>query len=97
MFGRKKSPSVDPRTGVDYEKLGRAVETALVQDYVYLLHSTKRQIWSSFIRGVFMGFGTVIGASLVVALLLAMLHFLGGAPFIGHFIQNVADNIHTRQ
>ena len=95
MFGKKKPKDIDSKTGVDYGKLGRAVESALIQDYIYLLHSTRRQIWSSFIRGLFAGFGGVVGASLVVAVLLALLHVLGGAPFIGHFVNNIANNIHT--
>lgn len=94
MFGNKNP---DPKTGVDYEKLGRAVEAALVKNYVYLLHSTRRQIWSSFVRGVAAGFGGVVGATLVVALVLAILHFLGGAPFIGHFIRSIANTITNKQ
>jgi hypothetical protein len=90
-MGKPTNP--DRQTGVDYEKLGRAVETALVQDYVYLLHSTKRQIWSSFVRGVFMGFGSVIGATLVVALLIALLQYLGGAPLIGEYIKDIISTI----
>lgn len=94
MFGRQ--PKVK-RAKPDYEKLGREVEAALVTDYVELLRSTKRQIWSSFVRGIFAGLGGVIGASLVVALLLWILHLAGGAPFIGHYIQNVTNNIHTNK
>ena len=90
MFG-KKNP--DPRSGVDYEKLGRAVESALVKDYIELLRSTKRQIWSAFIRGIFTGLGSVIGATLVVALIISLLNVLGGAPFIGQYIQDVGHSI----
>ena len=86
----------DPRTGVDYEKLGRAVEQALVQDYLDLLHNTKRQIWSAFVRGIFTGLGTVIGATLVVALVLWILHLLGGLPFIGHYLQGVGHAIQSK-
>ncbi len=89
-----KSP--DPQTGVNYDKLGRAVEAALVKEYVYLLHSTKRQIWSSFVRGVFTGLGSVIGATLVVALLLALLQMLGGAPLIGQYINDITQSIHSK-
>lgn len=87
----KKNP--DPRTGVDYEKLGRAVEETLVKDYVYLLHSTRRQIWSSFVRGVFVGLGTVVGATIVVALLVALLQQLGALPNIGHYFQSIGQEL----
>ena len=81
--------------GTDYEKLGKTVENLLVSDYIHLLGSTRKQIWGSFVRGIFAGLGGVIGASLVVALLLILLNFLGGAPLIGHFFQNISQNIHT--
>lgn len=74
-----------------YEKLGKAVEAALVKDYIELLHSTRRQIWSSFVRGIFMGLGTVIGATLVVALLLWVLTIFGTFPVIGDFFRTLGD------
>lgn len=90
MFA-KKNP--DPRTGVDYEKLGRAVEDALVKDYVYLLHSTRRQIWSSFVRGVFVGLGTVVGATIVAALLIGLLQQLGALPHVGQFFNGIGQEL----
>lgn len=95
MPGRK-SKNPDPRTGVDYEKLGRSVEEALVRDYVELLHNTKRQIWLAFVRGIFTGLGSVIGATVVVALLLWLLHALGGVLGIGSFFQSLSDTIKPR-
>ena len=92
MFSRRpRNP--DPRTGVDYERLGRAVEEALVKDYVYVLQSTRRQMWSSFVRGVFAGLGGVIGATIVVAALLSLLQFAGGAPWIGHYFKDLGHQI----
>lgn len=95
MFGKKK-PETESKSGVDYTKLGKSVEEALVKDYIYFVGSTKRQIWGAFLRGVFSGLGGVIGATLVVALLLALLHALGGAPVIGHYFQQAGNNIHSR-
>lgn len=94
MIGKPRNP--DPDTGVNYETLGRAVEEALVKDYIYILHSTRRQIWSAFVRGVFAGFGSVVGATLVVALVLALLQSLGGAPFIGHYLREIGQAIQTK-
>ncbi len=92
MLGRK---SIDPQTSVDYDALGRAVEKALVQDYVYLLHSTRRQMWSSFVRGLFMGLGTVLGATVLVALLLAILQLFDAVPWIGRYIHDISTQIES--
>jgi uncharacterized membrane protein len=95
MFGRSKpKPPVSP-SGIDYEKLGKTVEQVMVKDYIYFIGSTRRQIWGAFVRGVFAGFGGVIGASLVVAFLIFILQYLGGVPVVGHFFHNLSQTIHT--
>lgn len=81
-------------TAEDYEKLGRAIESSLVNDYVDWLGNTKKQIWQALVRGIFMGLGTVIGATLIVALLVWLLHVLGGVPLIGHFLTDTSRSIH---
>ena len=87
MLGKNKEPKLD------HEKLGKAVEQLFLTDYIEFLGSTRRQIKGAFIRGIFTGFGGVIGATVFVALLLTLLHFLGGAPFIGHYVQSISDSI----
>lgn len=81
------------KSGINYERLGKAVEDALILDYIYVLHSTRRQIWSSFIRGVFAGLGGVVGATVGVAALVALLQLFGGAPVIGQFFQQLGHTI----
>ncbi|MDB5178775.1 MAG: hypothetical protein JWN01_718 [Patescibacteria group bacterium] len=89
-------PDANKKSGVNYEKLGKAVEDALILDYLYVLHSTRRQIWSSFVRGLFAGLGGVIGATVGVAILVGLLQIFGGAPVIGHFFQDLGQTIQNR-
>ena len=84
------------KNNLDYAKLGKSVEAVLITDYIDLLHSTKRQIWSSFVRGLFAGLGTVIGATVGVAILVAVLQLFGGAPLIGHWAQDISHTIQNR-
>jgi hypothetical protein len=92
VFGRPKFS----KSGVDYAKLGKSVEEALVTDYIYLLHNTRRQIWSSVIRGIFTGLGGVIGATLGVAALVALLQLFGGFPVFGQYFKDVGHTIQSR-
>jgi hypothetical protein len=85
-----KKTNVSP---ADYERLGRAIEGALIDDYIDLLGNTRRQIKGSFIRGVVGGFGAVVGATVVVAIVIYVLHQLGGVPVIGHYLQGVGNTI----
>lgn len=92
MFGSK--PKVTAKLDREtYEQLGKAVEATLVKDYIELLHSTPRQIWSAFVRGIFMGLGSVIGATLVVALLLWLLALFGTFPVIGDFFRSLGGSL----
>ncbi len=86
-----------PLSNKEYEKLGRQVESVLVTDYIELLHSTPRQIWSSFLRGVFAGIGTVVGATLGITVLLFLLQQFGShLPLVGHYLQQLGDSIKRR-
>lgn len=80
-------------TPEDYEKLGRAIESALITDYLDLLGNTKRQITSAFIRGIFTGLGTVIGATVVVGILVALLNVFGALPGIGDWFSGLGSEI----
>jgi hypothetical protein len=40
-----------------------------------------------------MGLGSVIGATLVVAVLIGVLHLLGGLPVIGQYLQGAGQTI----
>jgi len=87
------TPAKNKPTPADYERLGRTVESVMITDYVNLLGNTRRQIWLSFVRGIFSGLGTVIGATLVVGLIVWILHMFGGVPVVGHFLQDTSSTI----
>jgi hypothetical protein len=89
-------PDPSKKSNVNYEQLGKAVEDALILDYVYVLHSTKRQVWSSFMRGLFAGLGGVIGATVGVTVLVALLHLFGGAPVVGNWFKEIGQTIQNR-
>ncbi len=84
----KNSPTAE-----DYERLGRAIEAALIDDYIDLLGNTRRQVRGAFVRGLFTGLGTVLGATLIVAFIVWLLHLLGGLPVVGQYLQGASDTI----
>lgn len=88
MFGRDKK-----KEEARQQKLGKAVESMLVKDYIELLGNTKRLIWSSLVRGLFVGFGTVIGATVMVAILLWVLSLLNDVPWVGKIFENLQNTI----
>ena len=77
----------------DYTQLGRAVEQIIRKDYVDLALNRKRLWKVSFIKGLVSGFGGVLGATMLVALLLWLMSLLGHVPLIGPVIENTRDTI----
>jgi len=47
----------------------------------------------NFVRGIVFGFGSVIGGTLMVALLLWILTFFNEVPFIGQFTHTIQNSI----
>lgn len=76
MFGRKANkqepkPSVVKREG-DARK-------ALIEELFYDFYQNRRQVyWMNFVRGVFFGFGSLLGGTIVVAIVVWILSQIVG-------------------
>lgn len=76
-------------------KVAVSLEKGRFNDYVDLLQNTRLLLWKSFVSGVAKGFGAVIGATLVVALVVTILTMLGDTlpGEAGDFFSNTSDTI----
>lgn len=72
---------------------------AILEDLFYDFHSSRRQVYTmNFVRGVFFGLGSVLGGTLVIALIVGMLSWLTDIPGgIGDFIQYIVDTVQSSQ
>ncbi len=72
---------------------------AILEDLFYDFHSSRRQVYlMNFFRGMFFGFGSVIGGTLVIALVVWILSWLADIPGgVGDFIQYVVDIVENTQ
>ncbi len=71
----------------------------LIEELFYDFHSARRQVYAmNFVRGLFFGFGSVLGATLLVALLVWMLGLFGGVfPALADFINNLTETMQQRR
>lgn len=53
--------------------------------------------WMNLIRGIWFGFGSVVGGTIVVALLLWALSFFNEMPFVGNYVQAVQNSVQQVQ
>ncbi len=82
-------PSKKPPKKIDYEQLGRAIEAIVLSGYF----DRFRLYRMSFMRGIFSGLGSVIGATIVLAILLWLLSLAESIPFIGTIFENIQDTV----
>ncbi len=72
----------------------RGARQAILEDLFYDFHRNRYQVyWMNFVRGIYFGFGSLVGATVVVAILVWILgQFTGYLPSaIGHYLQQVVD------
>lgn len=51
----------------------------------------------SFIKGVLAGFGGVIGATIVIALVIWVLSLFSEVPLIGRFVESIEQTVNSQQ
>lgn len=71
----------------------------LIEELFYDFHRSRRQVYlMNFFRGLFFGFGSVLGATILVALLIWLLGWFGGVfPPLADFLNNLTDTMQQRQ
>ncbi len=73
----------------------RGARKAVIEDLFYDFHKNRYQVyWTNFMRGIFFGFGTALGGTLLVAIVIwALGQFAGWFPFIGNDINHITNVI----
>lgn len=71
---------------------------AVMQDLFDDMYDNRWQVYKvNFIRGLFFGLGSVLGATLLLALFVWLLAQLGTlVPFLSDFIQDILDALNNR-
>ncbi len=71
---------------------------AILEDLFYDFHRSRTQVYKmNFFRGLSFGFGTILGGTVLVALIVWVLsQFVDWFPAIGSFIQQIIDAMQKR-
>ncbi len=70
-------------------------KVSILEELFYDFHRKRYQVyWMNLVRGLFFGVGSVIGATVVIALLVWLLNLFADIPGgIGQFVQNIVDSM----
>ena len=80
---KKTKPDIDTNAAV------QALEYLFAAGYI----NKKRLYFENFVRGLFFSFGSVVGATIVIALLLWILSFFDGLPWVGDVVRSIQNSI----
>ena len=99
MAEQKKAPIVKRSA----KKIARDSESGarrkLIEELFYDFHSSRRQVYfMNFFRGLFFGFGSVLGATVLIAVAIWTLTKFGDVfPPLADFINQLTDTMQRRQ
>ncbi len=66
-------------------------------DFMQVFNHPLKFLWYSFLKGLMIGFGSVLGASVLVALFIYMLSKIQLVPIVGDFVQDLINQIQSEQ
>ena len=76
----------------------QAARRTIIEDLFYDFNRSRSQVYvTNFVRGILFGAGSVIGGTVVIALLVWMLSLLGNfIPALGDFFDGVSQTLDVR-
>ncbi len=77
----------------EVKELTKEVKRLKKLEFVKVLKHPWKYMWLSFLHGLMVGFGWVIGASVLVALLIYILAQIQFVPYIGDFVTDIIDEV----
>lgn len=86
-MAESKEDLKEEKTGKEY------IDVSSGRGHTRIYISTGKVILNNFIGGLAWGFGTVLGATVVVGLVVIILSKLNSIPFLGDFFSNILQDI----
>ncbi|MDD2694104.1 MAG: DUF5665 domain-containing protein [Candidatus Gracilibacteria bacterium] len=94
----KKEKSIEalsPSQIEQVEGLIDAIESAGIQEFIEYIRSPWKMLWPNFIAGVARGFGALVGATIVIALIGWILATIIDLPLIGKQLEPYVEKVQT--
>ena len=81
----------------EVDRIAKIVERMNLGDYIGLLQRPARLLWVNFLAGLARGLGTILGATLLFSLIIAIANWIikSNLPGVSHFLQDFVRLIQT--
>jgi hypothetical protein len=93
MRTTKPQKQIDEKLVKELKELSLELRRLKSLEFVKVLKKPGRFFAYSFIHGLLVGFGSVLGATLVVAIFIYLLTQISFVPIIGGFVENILEEI----
>ncbi len=90
---RLEVTELEKELATEVRKLTKEVKSLRKLEFVKILKHPWKFLGMSFLKGLMVGFGSVLGASVLVALFLYILSQISFVPIIGDFVEEVLTQI----
>lgn len=77
----------------DYARLGKILTRAIKRDNIKVSDNWARFIGVSFVRGLFIGFGSVIGATVLVTIVIWAFNAFDWLPVVGEWLEALKESL----
>ncbi|MEX2462513.1 MAG: DUF5665 domain-containing protein [Paenibacillaceae bacterium] len=76
-------------------KMAQQMEHTTIADYIQLINSPRKLIWTNFIAGMSRGVGIAIGFTIIASTIVYVLQILisFNLPIVGHFIAKIVEHV----
>jgi hypothetical protein len=77
------------------DKMAKEMEHTTIADYIQLLNSPRKLIWTNFVAGLSRGVGLAIGFTIIASTIVYVLKIIisFNLPFVGHFIADIVQHV----
>lgn len=75
------------------QELGKKLQAFYDTGYV----DRRQAFWFAFLKGVLGGIGSIVGATIAIALVLWILSGLDQVPFVGHLSESIRQTLQQRK
>ena len=80
------------------EQNARGAEKALLEELFNDYYKNRHKVYRmNLMRGIFFGFGSVLGGTLVIAIIVWLFSLFVDIPFIGEFFQKTTETLEPTQ
>jgi len=76
----------------------RGARHSLIEELFYDFHRSRKEVYTTnFIRGIFFGLGSVLGGTIIVAIIIWILSWFVNFPGVGDYFQQLQDTLNQSQ